>query len=550
MEFYSSSRMIWIIGGAIAVIILLYMGSEFQRVSTSMFASPDETAVYVFAQAWTPGGGFRLPHGLPPDIQEYAGLHPRSMVRQGEFLVPVGFLGMPLLAALSERIRAGAGAYLTLLLVLTAAYPLWNLAGSWRRKKIAALTVLFFLTFPTVLLYENRGLFPNLPVVALALWSVWAWQEIGVRYSVIRGTRGMWNEMFIAIIAGLTLGLVLIIRPLEAVWVLPWVAWGMWRGWEKSASVMYGVAAGIGAAVCGIGVWVAAKTYPYATGGYLPPVGYVLRDQAMQQTIVDTSSRTEMNFRLPYGFHPRAVWENVRVYMLTYLGLWTGTALAGMYAALRREWKREQTIFLAMIAWTVLSLLFMYGQSVYADNIRGNASLGNSFLRYLLPLTPLLAYGMALAVEAAWRLPHRGNVLGAMAAIFLLLAGIVTAYARDEEGILQTRYEIGRYAQIRRETERSIPAGSIILSERSDKIFASGSFTAVSPIPDAETLSVLQASPHRIFLFHRLPSSDTEPFFGFSGWKLLYYIGNEGMYLLKDENVLSSPNMQFFPLSP
>src|SRR3990167_10663032 len=90
----------------IGAVVFLWVATILPRTTTALFASPDETGVMLFDRAWSPTVGFRLPHRLPRDLANLVGLHPRSTVRQGDVLVPVGFLGMPFLVMLAERVRS------------------------------------------------------------------------------------------------------------------------------------------------------------------------------------------------------------------------------------------------------------------------------------------------------------------------------------------------------------------------------------------------------------------------------------------------------------
>ena len=199
--------------------IFLWFGTALQRTTSSIFASPDETATSVFADAWTLTGGFRIAHGLPNDLADVQELHPRSVVRRSAWLVPVGFLGMPMLAAIAERIGNGFGSFVAPLLALSSAVPLYLLSRR-RSRRCAVLAVLFYLSFPIVILYANRALFPNLPVVSCALWATWGFSNIR------SGCRNEWQNAAVMIAAGVATGLAFVIRPVEAAWFVPWIVWG------------------------------------------------------------------------------------------------------------------------------------------------------------------------------------------------------------------------------------------------------------------------------------------------------------------------------------
>jgi hypothetical protein len=130
-----------------------------------------------------------------------------------------------------------------------------------------------------------------------------------------------------------------------------------------------------------------------------------------------------------------------------------------------------------------------------------------------------------------------GGVFAIAFGCLLIVFGVGTAYARDDEAISATKRTLIRYASIRRQAKRMIPEGSIVLSERSDKIFV-GSFAAVSPLPDAETIHALSKSGVPIFIFHRSPSSNEDipqslrASYPIEQWATVFRVDREGLYML------------------
>jgi hypothetical protein len=489
-----------------SAVFFVYVGSVLPRMNTGLFSSPDETAVSVFADAWTPNGGFRIPVSNESGFSEVAQLHPRSMVRQGDWLVPVGFLGMPFLVMIANRVSSDAGAYLTLILVLSSAIPLFFLLRKKANPFIAWTAVIIYLSFPTVLLYVNRGFFPNLPVVACSLWAVW------LLHSAVRFfEEGKKREWFAcACFGGLCCGTALFIRPIEGLWLIPWMVWALWPMIRARAIWKKGIKTVVLVIIClavigGIGLWLSMKTYPFNESILHQPIsGYQLSDYVPRQDrdLEPSNATRDIETLLPFAFHPRTIWQNIKIFLFNGQGIWVGASMVGALLIWIRE-KRSSISVLALSGWTLLVLFLMYGQTVYADNITGSATIGNSFLRYLLPLVPLIAIGCAYSVDALRRVSVRGYILSLILLFFL--SGYGTAYALngDAESVLSTRRELARYTQIRKMTAMQIPSDSIIISERSDKIFASGPWTVVSPIPSNEALNAIRNADVPMYLFHR-----------------------------------------------
>lgn len=485
--------------------------------NAGIFASPDETAVNLFSEAWTPSGGFRIHIQGDEAVKQIAALHPRSMIRQGDWLVPVGFLGMPFIIAMANRIASSAGLYVTLLLTLSAAYPLFRLL-KW---KLGAFTswsaVILFLSFPTVLLYVNRGLFPNLPVVACAIWGIWL---------AVEGTRAWLRDakrdaqLFLGA-SGFAFGCALLIRPIEAVWMLPWMVWSLYPAWREKktfAGLMRFLAPFISvlALFGALGLGLSMSTYPFHASLLRQPIsGYQLKDylpfvdsgRAAMPSAADAGR--DIRTLVPFSFHPRVVLTNIRIFFFEAQGVWFSAAMIGGICAWFAMRKRSLCV-LGLSAWTVVSFCLLYGQVLYADNINGVPTLGNSFLRYALPIVPLLAIGCAVLADALRRISARGYVLGVGLVVFLSAYGIAYAASGDGESILATQRQIARYVQIRNQADIAVPHDAVILSERSDKVFASGPWVVASPIPDLDSLTRLRYSEAQVYLFHRLVETDRD----------------------------------------
>lgn len=511
-----------IIGIAAGSLLFLLLGTILPMTTTQVFASPDETAVAAFARGWSWSHGFTL---TPADSRKWDFVvHPRSMVQEVDRLEPVGFLGMPILILPFEMLRKGFGSFLTVIIIASSAFALFCLVKPLG-KNAAWTAVIVYLSFPTVLLYTNRSLFPNLPVVALGLWAVY----------LIRSRKESWAE----ILSGVALGFALIIRPVEALWLVPWVLWAGHIRFFNRDHIRIKTATII---VCLLGYLMAVLTYRT----WLPLIGYWLSDMAPKASTVQTLGATEtmksdgfldiVRSVLPFGIHPRALLSNIQVFLFGILGPWVAAAMAGVALWM---WKRRDhlNVFvtpLVLSGWTVFVLLFMYGQARYMDNINGTATLGNSFLRYLLPLAPLIAVGIGLLVEELSKIAFRWKVCAIGLVIFFAIFGVVTALMRDEEAIIPTRGQLVRAEYIRDVAQGLLPPGAVVLSERSDKIFVGTGFMAVSPMPDNAIIEQLKASGEPLALFHRILTDDQRQSFAggaFEDWLLASVFDNEALYI-------------------
>ena len=459
-----------------------------------VFLSPDETAVAVSARLFASTGSAKIETvgGQPAVVEGIPWLHPRSYVTVGNAIAPVGFLGAPILFALLVMIFGQTALFLfTPLLVLSVVFPLWSFSSSWGR--IARFGVITgWLFFPTVILYANRGLFPNLIVVCFAVWSCWLlWKK--PKYGMIP--------------AGILAGIALTIRPTEIFWIAPWLfvaakypchpRVGGDPSEKKMDSRLHGNDI-IGFIAPLLLIISFAAIVGHSTYGQWSVSGYQLRDPIVLsidtgETINTTLGRSQgyapTNYSWPFGFHPRNVWWNVRSYLIYYFFPWALILVAAAWSLRKNKSARS---WLILSIWTTASLCLVYGQGLYQDHVRLNeVSIGNSFLRYLLPVSVISAFALGWIVNRLrLRFGQIGTAGGAFIISLLVLFGIWTAFVRDDEGLKQDRLELARYSSVRQAAIEEIP-GSTVISDRSDKIFFPA-FRVTSPMPS--NLEIIKAA--------------------------------------------------------
>jgi hypothetical protein len=334
------------------------------------------------------------------------------------------------------------------------------------------------------------------------------------------------------ILAGVLTGMALMIRPTEFFWILPWV---IFAGFENLKSKGFKNLLWLAVPlilVCLGGALMAQKTYgsPFA-------FGYQFHDPIFSNIEYRTSnielriSKFEIP-NWPFGFHPRNVWFNVRSYLLEYLAPWFILIVAAFWLAWKQKAARS-SIYLA--GWTIASLVLFYGQSLYQDHVRINEiSIGNSFLRYMLPLAVVAAFSLGWLVHQ--RLSVAGTRRCKCGIVFLItfvsVFGLWTALARDAEGLFFNRQEILRYQMIRRETVKILPRATIIFSERSDKIFYPA-YQVATPLPPGEQIVKLLTDGRAPVAFYlRNLDEQTAQRWQQSGIELrpLLNAGNETLY--------------------
>jgi hypothetical protein len=164
----------------------------------------------------------------------------------------------------------------------------------------------------------------------------------------------------------------------------------------------------------------------------------------------------------------------------------------------------------------------------------GAVTIGNSFLRYLLPVAVLVSVSVAYLHERA-----RGYLPAAAGMTFFCVAlslfGVYRAVNGDDESLLATRPELERYEDVRVAAGEWFGAQDVIISERSDKIFFP-EYRAVSPMPRGEEVGrLVNAKEIQVGLYVR-PLSQKEKDkwrkYGVEPVELASY-ARERLYLLK-----------------
>lgn len=465
----------WIGIGFLAICLFL-MSLVLPFAFRGKYASPDETAVVVVAERLASGESARVQESL---AVAYPWLHPRSWVSQGTALVPVGFLGWPLL--LSPWVTLFGSIVLpwvAWMWFLSGLYAFYRLLRQRFSSYSAAVGVLMMAATPMVLLYANRALFPNPAILSAFLWSIWT-LDLAKRQSRY------------SFLAGILMGVAVIIRPIELVWMLPWWIW-------KLSELPRTKRHFLPLCLMGLSVLILFFALNQVVYGYWWRVGYWIGDNVPLNTkMVLNDSPITLKRIFPFGIHPRAIWWNLQSFTRDFLWpfwLLLGAALVSYLSSFKRTIENcKQALsspFLWISAWTVLSLLVVYGSGVYQDHIQpGAITVGNSFLRYLLPLTPLIGVGAAFLFET-YRERKRFAWFASLLMIGVCSFGMYAVTIKDDEGVVATRMELRRYADIHEQALTIFPKGSVIISDRSDKVFSS-SFRAVSPRPSLEEMARL-----------------------------------------------------------
>lgn len=469
------------------ILSILFFGiySWFGFASPNIFNSPDETANYFYIAQYAQNGDFFTPESLNLFLENR--LHPRSISFNGFSLVPHGFIGMPLLYGfISKFLGLFLVRFLTPLLAVLGATCFYFSIKKIFNSKVALLSFIFLLILPPFWYYASRAFYPNVAFVSLILIALWA----GVYGAFKEGAHKVYLIIF-----SLCLGCALILRPAEALWILPAVLF-LVNFYRKEIPLIRAVYFTL---ILGfLAIPVLAHNY-FLYGGILES-GYTLKSAVeVGSTATVFFSKISMQDILgkifPFGFHPRTALQNIIEIFVKFLWWYSLPFLFGFFVWLfgrkNIEQKLYSIIFLGISAW----LAIFYGSGVFLDNPNARITIGDSHFRYWLPVFILTIPYISLFwifLTSTFRhyaqsgAKRRGDAestkflhypkiyaklfLSAVLLFSLLLATQMVYFSLDD-GLLQVRENLENNFETKKEVLKITNKDDIIITARQDKIF-------------------------------------------------------------------------------
>jgi hypothetical protein len=443
-------------------LIFFFFYSWLSLTTPLKFNSPDETANYFFIKQFVLTGE---PKYLEPLNFDFGGIfHPRSTNVAGGFIVPGSFLGLILIyGCIAKIVGLWLVPYLTPLISVIAVLFFYGIIKKVFSAKIAFISALLFFLHPAIFYYASRGLFNNLLFLDLFI--------IGFYYLLNLKAVG-WR----AILAGLLIGLALVTRPVEVLWVGPILLVLFllyhkninWRGLILFIltliltllpilyynQVLYG------------SPWATGYTVQSSVGAVESLVNPEIAQRKLTIPII-----------LPFGFGPRTILKNFYHYGIELFWWLTISAVIGFLMILKNYKKilKEQKLFLYFFSFLFLFLMVYYGSWQTYDNLTpGRYTMGDSHIRYWLPLYVFsLPFVSLFLLKLASIFPDsrlKKALTGLLFLSFFLLS-FNTLFFRDEESLLAVKNNLLEYEKISNQVFNLTEPDSAIITERSDKIF-------------------------------------------------------------------------------
>jgi len=460
------------------------------------FNSPDETANFFFITKFA--DEWRLWAYEPANYYLENRVHPRSIQIVDDFLVPGGFIGLPLLYGLIAKvITPGLTIYLTPLFAVLGGLAWFSIVRKYFNKWIGFASTYLAWSLPAWWYYSARGFLPNVLFVSLAIISAYF---VLVRPMANYRKKKDMAKSFVFdnvdwFVGGLVLGACLMVRPAEVLWMIGAGILLLLFNIKKVNWV--GLIIFLVVTVLALSPMLVFNNSlygsPFSTGYQSINNQIIVEDDIGDESLerpvttseVVTEPQTNRFFEitktilLPFGFVPGNIWHNFINYHIKFQWWFTVAWAIGLIFILvqliRKKLTWPMVQFAILFGFVSAWLIMVYGSWQFFDNINiSKITIGNSYLRYWIPsfvlATPVIGY----AVYNLGKIIRLRVLQIILAIIFMAGFGLMGLYATvfgEDEGLMYVRQHLWRYEWIAHRVFEITEDNAIIITDRSDKIF-------------------------------------------------------------------------------
>ncbi len=356
------------------------------------FSSPDETANYFWLNQLAQGKPlyyFEELNGVATNL-----IHLRSVNTVDGKITPGSFIGMPVIyGGLAKIFGLWLVPFLTpFFSVLGLLFFYLIIKKIFKHQSIALISTILLAFFPAWFYYSARGMYHNVLFISLLLIGlyllIFILESFNKKYFLKIKTLSINLKLFLYFLSGLFIGLSIITRTSEIVWLAFTVLLVFIFNFKKINW--------LGFILFLAGLWIPALILFYynqisygafISAGYrsIIPNGDIIK--------VATSGLLFKIFITPFGFGLKSILLNAFNYLYKILSYWSFPAIVGGFLftilpphIIKINYKKRLFYLSYFIIITVYLLIF-YGSWQFSDRIDNQfLSLGTSYLRYWLPI--------------------------------------------------------------------------------------------------------------------------------------------------------------------
>ena len=435
-----------------------------------IFSWPDETANYFFAKTFKETGQLYSPEVLNSIVKNV--LHPRSFNIVGENLVPMGFVGMPLIyGAMGKVFGSGQIVFFTPLLSILGLLCFYGILRRFFDEKFSLLGTFLLGTLASFWYYSSVSMLSEIPFVALVLAGFY----FGLKSF---DDNPLKKNLCFAALSGLLLSFALAIRTNEIVWLM-WLIIVPLIAYRKKITWRVLLAFVLGGALPVLIVLVFNKlTYQdFFALGYFKFNG---DSTALPTGIIASGPLKYLKlFFMPFGFHPRLIWHNFFNYYITLFWPYFALAVLGSSAFVwdycKKKTEKSESVFVIAAGLSSITLAVYYGSMQITDPlVLHENTIGISYVRYWVPLIMLTIPGIVYFFRRL--ADSAGNRLFNIFFISINLALLVgfsfnLAVLTEGDGLSSQKTVISEYYDQADKVKALVGENQIIVVERADKVF-------------------------------------------------------------------------------
>lgn len=396
------------------------------------WSSPDETANYFFTNLFSQNEG--LLYFDQAGIYSEGWTSPRSMRIDQGILKPVSFPGIILIfGSIASFFNANVIPFLGPAFASLGIIIFFYLIKKIFNKRIALLSSFLLSFFPVYIYYSVRSMFHNILFVVLCLASFYLLaisikEKKNDKLSIFRKIKNIFSNFsdtinnFLQIpkrkkildyipvfFSGVFLGLAIITRTSEILWILPsFFIIYLFFAKRFNFTKLLVLASGL---LLGFLPGLISNQFLYGSAlhsGYnemnvsideISQSGYSLKNIFQKENISELFNKLKDNI-FYFGFKPKQSWQMFNAYVISMFPIIFWLALAGFLVFIVRNFKRlkkKHLVYFTVGAFFSLFLIVYYGSWLINDNPDlCQITIGNSYTRYWLPiylwLIPMAGY--------------------------------------------------------------------------------------------------------------------------------------------------------------
>ncbi|MBU4309198.1 glycosyltransferase family 39 protein [Patescibacteria group bacterium] len=381
-----------------------YKTQEFQKstgegVDFVKWTSPDETANYVFTKYYAQENKLIIRENynlMASDI-----MRPRSFRSDHGDIKPVSFLGIILVyGTIAKVFSYRVIPFLTPLFASFGLIFFYLLVRKIFSKENALMSTFILAFFPSYVYYTVRSMFHNVLFTVFLVIALYFGVMMVERFEGTK-KKTILKGLFFAMLSGLFLGLSVITRTSELMWILPMVL-VIWIFNIRKIGFYRPIVFLVFLLVALLPVF-HFNTILYGaplSGGYSEMNSSIqnLKDSGSQifQTTVSGNFKNYAGIIAKvketlfyFGIHPR---QSAHMFLYYFVEMfnwlfWLGSAGILLFVAKFKKSKKRQWVFLLSLSVISFILVIYYGSWTFYDNPDPRShTIGNSYTRYWLPM--------------------------------------------------------------------------------------------------------------------------------------------------------------------